>query len=103
MDLSKKLLDKLSKSFLLFIYLIAAIYISPRNSSYEISKYFTNAFIVLIFGSVLPFSQSETVRAEKPNSLPSCVCDSFLLFRKYFIVSPILLSICNILAENPLK
>ena len=77
---------------------------SEKNSSYVISKKRTIALIAEILGSVLPFSQSDTVRAEYPRVLPSSACDNPLPFRKYLIVSPTLLFVIQIiLAENPLK
>lgn len=51
----------------------------------------------------MPFSQSETVRAENPNAFPNSVCESFLSLRNSFIYLPNLLSIVQSLAENPLK
>ena len=59
-------------------------------------------FIAAMFGSVLPFSQSDTVRAEYPKSFPNSNCVRLLLFLKFFIVSATFF-IYSILADFPPK
>ena len=51
------------------------------------SNNFTNAFIVFTSGSVLLHSQSDTVRAEKPNISPNFCCEKFFscLYLRIFV------------------